>query len=301
MKDSFGAAIALSRLDFLHQFQGYLATAILALRGLVSGDAAARVNGAFWLVLLLLPAVLAVVLHRSLTRGGGGAGPHPLPVIAVFYAVGALRYQIPIYLFSATALCVTALMWESGGKGARAPAPWLVVAVAGVALYYHAGMPLSRGLRGTVAGERRATDTPLGLERGGLYVESEDAARYRAVVALIERETRPGDTILALPSNAELYFLAQRTNPFRFYNSAVGIRSPEELDSALHVIACRPPALVFHDPGDKYNTPVSARLMDLVRAGYQPLGSLPPWLVFRRSDRGAVPGGRHPSCSPERE
>ena len=50
-------------------------------------------------------------------------------------------------------------------------------------------------------------------------------------------------------------FSGAPNNPFKFYNTAVGIRSSADLDSVLQVIRCQPPKLVFYDPTDKYILP----------------------------------------------
>jgi hypothetical protein len=120
------------------------------------------------------------------------------------------------------------------------------------------------------------------------------------VIELTQQETRPGDTIFVLPTNAELYYLSRRTNPFRFYNTALGIRSSADLDSAIHMLKCQPPKLVFYDPEDKYNTPASERIAAFVQGRYQRLASIPPFQVFRRmSDRSPDNGGE-PSCGSSR-
>ena len=46
-----------------------------------------------------------------------------------------------------------------------------------------------------------------------------------AVCSAVQSASRPDETIFALPNDAELYFLAARRNPFRFYNAALGIRN----------------------------------------------------------------------------
>jgi hypothetical protein len=296
LSDTFGAAVALPSLDFVKR-PGYLMMGILALRGLMHGDVAARLNGIFWLSLLLLTGVLGVALLRTLLRRSATSGIHPLPIVALFYALVAVHYQIPIYLFCTIGLSLLAVLWHAT---ARRSAPRIVAlsaatVLAVIGVYYQAAMSLNRGLEGIVAGERRPAVTPLRLARGGLYVDAEDAAQYRRLVELIEQETHPGDTILALPSNAELYFLTGRTNPFRFYNSAVGIRSSADLESTLRVVRCHPPKLVFYNLKDKYNTAASERIGDSVQVRYDAVTPLPPFQVFRR--RNIKPeGSTDPGC-----
>lgn len=298
LQDSFGTAVSFSNSPVL-QAPGYGLIARTAIQNLVQGDVPARLNGAFWLVLLSLGAPLGWIVVRSVDRRPRGDQLHPLPVVAVFYSVVALHYQIPIYLFFVAGLSAMALLWHAGRVGAwRGPAALGALALSAVAIYYQAAMPLSRGISGMVAGARQPVTTGLLPDRGGLRVGAEDAARYLRLVGLIERETRPGDTILALPSDAELYFLSRRVNPFRFANAALGIRSKASLDSALRLVRCHPPALVLHNPEDKYNTAATARLMDVVRTAYEILEPVPPLLIYRRPNGAGKATPRRPSCDP---
>jgi hypothetical protein len=163
-----------------------------------------------------------------------------------------------------------------------------------VGLYYQAAMPVTRPLKDIVAGERRFPTTPLPSPVAGIYADTAEAQLYQSLVRLIDRETQPGDTIFALPNNAELYFLGRRTNPFRFYNTAVGVRSAADLDSLLQVIRCHPPKLVFYDPTDKYNTPASVRIAGTLRRQYEKLAPVPPFEVFRaRRDSLAIAQAKH--------
>jgi hypothetical protein len=151
-------------------------------------------------------------------------------------------------------------------------------------------------LEGIVAGERRPL-TPLRFARAGLYVDAEDAARYRRYVEVSEQQTQPGDTIFAVPGSGILYFLTRRTNPFRFYNTALGIQSPADLDAVLNVLRCHPPKLVFYDSKDKYNTAASAHIGRFVQGRYEQLTPLPPFEVYRRRNRPAGNGGDQGSCN----
>jgi hypothetical protein len=258
---------------------------ILAWRGFHSGDLDRVINAGLYTGLLLISALLGVLLFRALVRGGRSS-IQPLPVIATFYALVSLHYQLPIYLFFTVGLSLAAvlLLTADSNAGTRWVTMAVSVVIAGVALYYQAAMPLGH-LQGNVAGERRFPATPLPSPVAGIYVDAADAQLYQSLVRLIDRETQPGDTIFALPTNAELYFLGRRTNPFRFYNTALGIRSTADLDSVLQVIRCHPPKLVFYNPTDKYNTPASIRIAGSLGTRYEKLARVSPFEVFKaRSD-----------------
>ena len=293
-RDTFGAAMSLPALGFMKR-PGYLMMGILAWRGFHSGDLDKVINAGLFTCLLLTSALLGVLLFRALIRGSRWS-IHPLPVIATFYALVSLHYQLPIYLFYTVGLSLAAvlLLTAESNAGTR----WFTVAVstviAAAALYYQAAMPLTRHLQGIVSGERRFPATPLPFPVAGIYVDAADAQLYQSLIQLIDRETQPGDTIFALPMNAELYFLGQRTNLFKFYNTAVGVRSAAELDSVLQVIRCHPPKLVFYDPTDKYNTSASVRIVSTVRRQYEKLATVPPFDVFRaRRDSPAIAQAKH--------
>ena len=63
-------------------------------------------------------------------------------------------------------------------------------------------------------------------------------------------------------------YIASRRNPVRFYNSALGIRTDEELRKVMEDLTVHPPRVVAFRPDDKYNTDASARIMELVTNKY---------------------------------
>jgi len=293
-QDTFGAAMSLSTLGFMNR-PGYLMMGILAWRGFQSGDLDRFLNAGLYTFLLLMSALLGLLLFRALVRGRC-SGIHPLPVIATFYALVSLHYQVPIYLFYTVGLSLAAvlLLTADFNPGVRGFTVGVTSMIGGVALYYQAGMPLSISLQDTIAGERRFPTTPLQSAVAGIYVDAQEAQLYKSLIRLIDQQTQPGDTIFVLPNDAELYFLGRRNNPFRFYNTAVGVRSAADVDSVLHVIRCHAPKLVFYDPTGKYNTPASVRIADAVRRQYEKLASVPPFEVFRaRRDSLAIGPANH--------
>jgi hypothetical protein len=280
-RDTFVAAISIPTLGFM-QRSGYFTLGIASWRGFHSGELDKVINAGLYTCLLLISAVLGFVLFRGLVRGSR-ASVHPLPVIATFYALVSLHYQVPIYLFYTVGLSLAAVLLLTSESNSSTQRVTIAVSsmIAGVALYYQAAMPVTRPLRDIVAGERRFPTTPLPSRVAGIYVDTADARLYQSLLRLIDRETQPGDTIFALPMNTELYFLGRRTNPFKFYNTAVGIRSTADVDAVLQVIHCHPPKLVFYDSTDKYNTAASVRIARTVRTQYEKLAPVPPFEVFR--------------------
>ena len=280
-------ALALSNLDFLRANPFghglFLVTALRQVAVLVSAVEVA--NGLFWVALVLLATAQGFLVLRGLMRAGTASPAfHPLAFLGVFFVLVAVHYQIPVYLFFATGPTIAALLWLTTG-GTR-PGRWAPVgiasAMAAVALHYHAAQPLTRGIDGALRGERIALSADHGLDRVSLAIEPGEARLYAHFVALIAREAPAGAPILALPMNPEFYVLARRRNPLRFFNAGIGLTDAADVAEALETLERDPPALVFHRPRDKYNTPLSARLVDFVRDRYTPIESLKGFDVYLR-------------------
>jgi hypothetical protein len=281
------------RLEFMKR-PGYLMMSILAWRGFAADQLSVRLNAIYWTGMLLLFPGYGLLLFRALARSTGRSALHPLPVIASFYTLVSLHYQLPVYLYYTAGLTLAAVLWlmATSSEWTRGTAIALCLLWSATALYYHAAMPLSRHLQGDVAGERRFPHAQLDSPKAGIYTDSVEAEFYNQLLKTIRRETRPGDSILAIPTNAELYFLSGRTNPFRFYNTALGIRSSAALDSALRVLTCKPPKLVFYAGSDKYNTAASVRLAQVVQQSYERLPDAGPFQIFRRRNPGTEEAAR---------
>jgi hypothetical protein len=161
------------------------------------------------------------------------------------------------------------------------------IALTIVAVAFHAGQSSSRtpfeaarGVRTVDAALPRCAQ----LGRSSLRVEQHECEAYGRLVTAITAEAPPGSRILAIPSDAELYFLADRANPFRFYNTALGVRSSEDLAAVLDVLRRRPPAVVTYRPADKYNTDASRRIMAAVRSHYERFNTIEGVELYRPLD-----------------
>jgi hypothetical protein len=106
------------------------------------------------------------------------------------------------------------------------------------------------------------------LPHNSLRIGADDARLYGALLDTICREVPEGESMLALPSNAELYFLSGRRNPFRFYNTALGVRDAAALAAMERTLEEHPPKLVTFNREDKYNTPASLKIMETVTRLY---------------------------------
>jgi hypothetical protein len=280
--DVLGAPFALGRLPFMRlSLYGWLA--LSGLVQLFSGSLRGTLNGLYWCLLPLLAAANGALVLRALVREQRPGARLALPVLSVFYAVISVHYQIPIYLHSPVGLTAVSLLAlaASWGRRARATAVALAAAVTFVAIHFHGGQPLSRGFLGMATGQRVPLVPAAPLPRASLWIDAGDRDRYLQLVGLIQRETRPEDAIFALPGGAELYFLSGRRNPFRFFNTAFGIRGEDDLRQVERVLVERPPRLVIHDPTDKYGNPQSVRLMQTIRSRYTLLRTVGALEIYR--------------------
>lgn len=290
-RDTVLAAIGLTNLTFMHA-PSYAALPILGLRGALGWSTSAEpINGAFWLVLFSLPILLGALQIRVLWRGPEAWPGHPLPFMALFYGLVSIHYQIPIYLFYTVGVTLAGVLWiaASWHAVARSLVPAVALLLSAIALHYQAAQPLTRGVAGIVAGDRIALSPERWSHRVGLHVDQADMALYDGLVATIEAQVGLDEKILALPFSPELYFLTGRTNSFRFYNSALGIRTDAELQTALQQLQTHPPRLVLYRADDKYNTRASHTLMDYVRRNFDVVGRRGAFEIYR-SREGRPPG-----------
>ncbi|MBT5455735.1 MAG: hypothetical protein HOK82_03950 [Rhodospirillaceae bacterium] len=239
------------------------------------------VNGLFWMSLLMAPPILGwITVKQSLNSTGAPVLAH----MAVFFGLVSVHYEIAVYLFYSVALVQCGLLALSAAwsKRAQVTMACTTLLIAAVGLWSHAGQPLTRGLIGQVAGERTSVSKNAMDHRVGLRVAQKEQDFYQWLVPLIEKNSRREDSILALPVNPELYFMTGRRNPTRFFNSALGLRTPSEVQVLLSTLVIEPPALVIFNSGDKYVTPAALKVMDKVRSLYKAIASRDGIEVYAR-------------------
>jgi len=274
-----------SRLDIFGQ--GWFTVLPLAAfyQAVTSFDPARIVNGIYWTVLPVISLVNGVLVIRAL-RKGADARTLALPMIAVFYAMVAMFYAGPLYLSYVVGLCLIGVMWLAGtAQRFRNLSAGVAVALSVVAVIFHAGqtrertaLQILRGDRVTRFGEL----TDCGVHRCSLKVSASDVAAYGGIGNIIRQETAPDDFILAIPNDAELYFLTARRNPTRFYNASQGLTTPALQHEVARALERHPPRLVIFRRDDKYNTPETAALMDTIRSRYAFLGEKHGTEIYRR-------------------
>jgi hypothetical protein len=274
------AAVALTRLDFFERtnfgalvFQGLRQAAT---DGTISG----LLNGLYWAMLPALAAANGILVLRLMRRSNAVATA-PLPIVAIFYALVSVHFQIPVYLYYSAGLTLSSLLYLTAEMpGVSRIAPVVAASLASIAVVYHAGQPSSRSIESILRGDQPASVAGKPLPHNSLHLDRESTDRYQAILDVICREVPEGGSIFAVPGNAELYFLSQRHNAFRFYNTALGVRDDASLVAVERTLAEHPPKLVTFDPRDKYNTAASLKIMEMVRQRYVFLGRYDPFEVF---------------------
>ena len=154
----------------------------------------------------------------------------------------------------------------------------------GIAIYYQAGQQLSGRFAVLFGGNRNIlslNQVPSSLPRVSLKIAPEEEKAYADVLKVIETQSEPSDSIFAVPSNPELYFLSGRRNPFRFFNTALGIRNESDFQKVRELLIADPPKLVIFRADDKYNTNYSLEIVALIRDRYDFVGDTAGFAIYR--------------------
>src|SRR5688572_573796 len=283
LNDSVFSALGLTRLDFIEQ-KLYGRLIFAGIHQIFSmPNVGEFLNGLYWTVLPLLAFINGILVLRLLSRRFEVVKANfALPVLAVFYGIVSVHFQIPIYLYYTAGFSLAGLLWITADS---ARLKYVVVSMAlllsAIGIYYHAAQPLSGRF---VDGGRTImslNNQPSSIQRATLKIDPAEARSYSEILNLIEAESRPDETIFALPTNAELYFLSGRRNPFRFYNSALGIGRAADFEHVKETLINRPPKLVIYRPDDKYNTTYSREIIRLVSERYDFLANVSGFDVYR--------------------
>jgi hypothetical protein len=203
-----------------------------------------------------------------------------------------------MYLFYTVGLTLCALIWVSAGSRlGRRVVPPAVVTLAAIAIFYQAGQSTLRGELRIVRGVRDEFVWFHESPRAQLWLPRNEADLYARLLSVIQSNSNPQDEILALPVNPELYFLTGRKCPVRFFNSALGLRHPEQLHQLQQQILERPPTLVVLRPNQVYNTPLTRQLMESIRQRYTPLECIGDFEIYQIAVDPDPPAAPAPSAA----
>jgi hypothetical protein len=269
--DTVLRALTVSQFSYL-KFHRYWEQQVLAVQNIREfGSVRTVANGIYWVILPLLALIVGIVTTRAFHRQRTWSNIGSLPLIAVFYAQVALLQQIPIYLFYSLPLTFAALIWLFARTNPRRMAVLTVFTVflVIVSIRYQAAQPIGRTLGGIIRGDRTELVPATTLPRTGLWIDPESLRIYTEVVNTIREQTQAQDTIFVLPNDPEFYFLSERKNPFRLWNTAIGVRDENEAALVMNVLKNRPPKIVVIDPHDRNNTSYSNAMIAYVRGTYR--------------------------------
>ena len=207
-----------------------------------------------------------------------------LPVLTMFYAVVSMMYPVLIYLYLTIGLSLLGVIWQIyDSNRARTFGLMLAVFLSIVAIHFHAGQPRGQSWAKFMQGEKVTLASVAGLEKFGLKVAPLEGETYSQLVGLIKQQTNHGDSIFVFPNNAELYFLADRPNPFPFYYLPLGVTNAKESHALIQSLRKTPPALIIFNSSDENNTDVSALIAQYVRESYRPIQKIGDFEIFSLS------------------
>ncbi len=224
-------------------------------------------NALYFLALPLLGALNGVILFQVVRRRTLHISL-ALPILAAFYSLVSLFLQIPAYLYLTAILPITGSLWMLVElKPSWKPSMCAVLmGLSVVSIAFQAGEPSSRSIMDHIrAGKATLLDSRGQLSKVDLWINENSLEAYKKVSHLIEKETNPGDYLFAIPNNAELYFMTERRNPFRFFSTDHGVLNEREVQHVIQRLEELRPRIITFSPKDTRNTPHSLAIMDHVR------------------------------------
>lgn len=258
MRDLLVTPLQINGQDFIAtmSFSHLLEYAVVLL--LSDVGAVPTVSAAAWIVLIMM---VPVVGGLTLLDAASGRRPGAIPILGTFWVIGAVHYQVPLYLFFVLPAAVLALL-------ALRPRPAVAVGLIALSLWavaFQAGRPLTRTLAGTIESVPGEPQVPSGLPRVSLRIPLSDVTDFRAIVAAIEDGARPGEPLMTIPMNPELNFITARPSPVDYYATPMALISEADLARTVEALDAAAPLFVVNRREDKYLTPLSARLLSIVR------------------------------------
>jgi len=271
LRDVVVVALSLPGLPFVARLEHLflVAAPLVVLNQPEGATLTGLVASSFFPILALSPWLAAV---PTLRRMLAGAAPGALPILAVCFAPVSLHYATPMYLYYAAplSLCALLLLAYTRRSHRRWTAALAIVAI-GLGATFFGGRSAWGLLVDTLRGapqHQRLVDLPAAR----VWIPAEEADAYEHMVAVIHRYAGPDDAILAMPNQATLYVLAERRNPTRFFNSALGLYDPLDRARAEADVASDPPKLVLWNPDDKYVTPPATAFIARLLPAYDRVG-----------------------------
>ena len=268
--DLLFAALSINNQDFIGQ-ASVLNILVLGLASLTTDPSpVALLSLLAWTLLLA-----SVPLLGLATLAASRQGHTILPLLAVFGAVGALHYQIPVYFYFILPPVLAAWVALRPGRTVAA----LLVALSLWSLAVQVGQPLTRGLAGIASGERAAPNVASTLPRVTLHIPEAENAIYTELLAAID--ATPDEPLFALPLDPQLYFMTGRRPPVPFYQTALALRTETDVKDAAKAVLNAGPMFVVHRRVDKYNDPLTLDLLSRIQAAADAPRRIGPFDLYR--------------------
>lgn len=215
-------------------------------------------SGFAWIFLLLSVPIVGALANTKLARSTETA---PTVILAVFWAISALHFQIPVYLFFALPATLLAL-WVLRPNVLTS---MTLLAVSGWALIFQASQPVQRGMEGIVAGERWPANVQADLPRVSLRISARDAVLFQSVLEAIDEVAGPDERLMTIPMEPEFNFITNRESPVGYYGTSFGLRSDQDIDDSIAALDTAAPLFVVHRRVDKYLNARGADLLERIQ------------------------------------
>ena len=119
----------------------------------------------------------------------------------------------------------------------------------------------------------------LHLERGGVGMDPISAKTLEGIVALIQKHAAPDRSMLSLPYEPMLYFLAERRNPTRWNYLWPGDQTPDDHRALVAQAEKDPPAVIVLT-GEKEMQRHAVTIMDYVHSRFQVEEQIGRWKIY---------------------
>jgi hypothetical protein len=246
----------------------------------------AHINGLYWIVLFFLSMINGYCLLRYLHYlNQASTVDVSLPMVTVFYAVVSVFNQIPFYLYFSVVLSLPSLLWLMSESRTRSRAQFwnlAAVTICIIGIAFSAGQSRQRTIWEVCSGQRYPM-VRSNLNRNSLQIDLASLQLYEELIGIIHEHSHPDEPIFVLPNNAELYFLSQRSNPFRLFNPTISLVNEEEVKEFTKLFQDKSPRLVIHNTENPYNTKSTRVLVDFVRSRYVLVAKAGSFDVYRLS------------------
>lgn len=269
--DTVISALLLTDLSFIQKssYLNYLMLSTFSIIQQMTLDA--LLNGLYWIFLILASFILGLIVYRKICGPVRGEMKlSSLPLVAVFYGLVSVHYQIPNYLYFSVGLTICGVLGAANlTNGAVKNALTAAIGMVGLAaIFLHAAQPTERSIIDILQGKKVGAPKVFLGGKVNLWITEKEAEIYNNIIQLVENNVGKEETIFAFPSNSEIYYITNRANPFRFFNSAFGIRTEEQFERIMHTLKTTPPRMVFYNSNDKYITEKAIQISDYIKSQY---------------------------------